>query len=154
MRLWVGILLKKLFKGYKLLDKTDDEYLEYIEYKLPAQNSYFNFEKVSKRTHLDIASVNSAIYIESEKNIIKKIHLSAGGVSPIPLYLKDTSQFLLGEKITKDTLFESLPIIQSEISPISDIRGSEDYKRLLLNQLFKAHFIQLFPELIKFEELI
>ena len=148
------ILLKDLFKDYKLLDKTDDEYLEYIEFKLPLKNSHFNFEKVSKRTHLDIASVNSAIYVESEKNIIKKIQLSAGGVSTVPLYLKDTSQFLLEKKITKDTLFESLQIIQSEISPISDIRGSEDYKRLLLNQLFKAHFIQLFPELIKFEELI
>ena len=148
------ILLKNLFKGYKQLDKSVDEYLEYIEFKLPAQNSYFNFEKVSKRTHLDIASVNSAIYIELEKNIIKKIHLSAGGVSPVPLYLKDTSQFLLGKKITKDTLFESLQIIQSEISPISDIRGSAEYKRLLINQLFKAHFIKLFPELINVEELI
>ena len=36
---------------------------------------------------------------------------------------------------------------QSEITPISDARGSEDYKRLLLGQLIKAHFITLFPEL-------
>ncbi|MCJ7554726.1 MAG: FAD binding domain-containing protein, partial [Ignavibacteriaceae bacterium] len=148
------ILLKNLFKGYKQLDKTDDEYLEYIEFKLPTKNSHFNFEKVSKRTHLDIASVNSAIYIEAVDNIISDIHISGGGVSPIPLYLKKTSQFLLGKEIKIDTIVEALAIIQSEISPISDIRGSEDYKRLLLNQLFKAHFIELFPEIINVETLI
>jgi len=148
------ILLRNLFNGYKNLDKTNNEYLEYIEFQLPSKNSHFNFEKVSKRTHLDIASVNSAICIEVVGNIISDIHISAGGVSPIPLYLENTSQFLLGKPITIDALVETLAIIQSEISPISDVRGSEDYKRLLLNQLFKAHFIELFPELINVDEMI
>ena len=148
------ILLKDFYKGYKQLNKTGDEYLECVEFKLPSKNSHFNFEKVSKRTHLDIASVNSAMYIETDNDIISSIHISAGGVAPIPLYLENTSKFLLGKKITRETLFESLQIIQSEISPITDIRGSADYKRLLLNQLFKAHFIELFPELINVEELI
>jgi xanthine dehydrogenase small subunit len=148
------ILLKNLFKGYKQLDKTNDEFLEYIELKLPSKNSYFNFEKVSKRTHLDIASVNSAMYVELIDNIITDIHISAGGVAPIPLYLENTSQFLIGRKVTMDSIVDALPIIQSEISPISDVRGSEEYKRILLNQLFKAHFIELFPELINVEALI
>ena len=148
------VLLKDLFKGYKQLDKTDDEYLEYIEFKSPAQNSYFNFEKVSKRTHLDIASVNSAMYVEVDNDIISSIHISAGGVAPIPLYLERSSQIMIGKKIKMESLVEALPIIQSEISPISDIRGSADYKRLLINQLIKAHFVELFPELINFEDLI
>ncbi|MCW8802793.1 MAG: FAD binding domain-containing protein [Ignavibacteriaceae bacterium] len=148
------ILLKNLYKGYKQLDKSDDEYLEYIEFKLPSKNSHFNFEKVSKRTHLDIASVNSAMYVQVIDNIITDIHISAGGIYPIPLYLENTSQFLLNKEITMNTVIEALPILQSEISPISDVRGSKDYKRLLLNQLFKAHFIELFPELINVEALI
>ena len=148
------ILLRNLFKGYKQLDKSVDEYLEYIEFKLPSKNSYFNFEKVSKRTHLDIASVNSAMHLEVVDSIITNIHISAGGVSSIPLYLENTSQFLLGKKNAIETLLEAVPIIQSEILPISDIRGSADYKRLLLNQLFKAHFIELFPETINVEALI
>ncbi len=148
------VLLKNFYKGYKNLYKTDNEFLEFIEFKLPLGNSYFNFEKVSKRTHLDIASVNTAIYVEADDNNITKIHISAGGVAPIPLYLKNTSQFLTGKRISIESLMDTLPIIQSEISPISDIRGSGDYKRLLLNNLFKAHFLELFPDLIKVEELI
>jgi xanthine dehydrogenase small subunit len=148
------ILLKNLFKGYKDLDKSNVEYLEYIEFKIPSKNSRFNFEKVSKRAHLDIASVNSVMYVETNNDIITDIHISAGGVAPIPLYLENTSQFLCGKKVELSSIVNAISIIQSEISPISDIRGSTDYKRLLINQLFKAHFIELFPELISVEALI
>ena len=41
----------------------------------------------------------------------------------------------------------------SEISPISDARGSAEYKKLLLRQLLFAHFIKLFPEQIDVERL-
>ncbi|MBT5115607.1 MAG: (2Fe-2S)-binding protein, partial [Candidatus Marinimicrobia bacterium] len=44
-------------------------------------------------------------------------------------------------------------VLQREISPISDVRGSADYKRLLLRQLFYAHFIKLFPTQITLESL-
>ena len=53
--------LRKLYKGYKTLDKKPQEYIEQIWFELPGKNTLFHFEKVSKRTHLDIASVNSAI---------------------------------------------------------------------------------------------
>ncbi len=82
------------------------------------------------------------------------IHISAGGVAPIPFYLENTSKYLLRKEIKMDTIVEALPIIQTETSPISDVRGSEDYKRLLINQLVKAHFIELFPEIINVEALI
>jgi xanthine dehydrogenase small subunit len=36
---------------------------------------------------------------------------------------------------------------QAEIRPISDVRGTAEYKRLLLGQLIKAHFLTLFPNL-------
>ena len=33
-----------------------------------------------------------------------------------------------------------------EIAPISDVRGSAAYKRLLARQLLIAHFVTLFPD--------
>jgi xanthine dehydrogenase small subunit len=38
---------------------------------------------------------------------------------------------------------EAIAIIKTEISPISDTRGSKEYKTLLLTQLVKAHFLTL-----------
>jgi xanthine dehydrogenase small subunit len=139
--------LRQLYKGYKTLDKTPDEYVEKIWFTLPDTNTLFNFEKVSKRTHLDIASVNTAMSITMDKEIISNAGISAGGVGPVPEYLKKTSEFLKGKLLHEELVAEATEIAQAEINPISDTRGSALYKRLLLSQLIKAHFITLFPDL-------
>jgi xanthine dehydrogenase small subunit len=41
-----------------------------------------------------------------------------------------------------------------EIAPISDARGTADYKRLLLRQLIYAHFLLLFPQKVNDAELL
>ncbi len=148
------VLLKDFYKGYKSLDLKGNEILEYLSFPLPEENFLFNFEKVSRRTNLDIASVNSAIYLSMNKNLIQKINISAGGISPFPILLEKTSTFLKGKKIISENILTAASITQSEISPISDVRGSAEYKSLLLRQILLLHFLKLFPEQIHAEELV
>ena len=135
--------LRKLYKGYKQLDKRPDEIISKIWFELPGKNSLFNFEKVSKRTNLDIASVNSAISITINKGVIESASISAGGVGPVPMYLEKTSVFLNGKIINEELIEEAIQIAQTEISPISDARGTKEYKTLLLGKLIRAHCICL-----------
>ena len=138
-----SIYLKDFYKGYKQLDKSNDEFIEKIIFTKPPKEAVFNFEKVCKRTWLDIASVNSACLIQIDKNgVIKDIHLSAGGVAPYPKYLSNTASFLKGKKIEPAILNEAIKIMNDEIAPISDARGTKEYKSLLLRQLFLAHTIK------------
>ena len=136
--------LNQFYKGYKTFDLKDDELIKDIQFQLPAKHTKFNFEKVSKRTHLDIASVNSAIQLSVKDNAIQNAHVSIGGVAATPKYLFKTSAFLNGKPLNKTTILEANEILQKEISPISDVRGSSNYKRLLARQLFFAHFTALF----------
>lgn len=131
--------LRKLYKGYKELDKTAEEHIDRISFGWPGPSHFFNFEKVSKRTHLDIASVNSALSVEMEGAIIRRAGLAAGGVGPVPLFLEKTSAFMEGKEMNEETISGATRILQTEISPISDARGSKEYKTLLLEQLLKAH---------------
>ena len=164
--------LKDLYLGYKHLAKSDDEIITAIRFRKPTGDFRFNFEKVSKRTYLDISTVNTAISFRVSSPHVSKgssspsraltyvraaiagdtrptdtiidAHVAAGGVSAIPLYLKETSAFLRGKEVIAETIADANEIMQSEISPISDVRGTEAYKRLLLRQLFTAHFVELF----------
>lgn len=138
--------LKRFFLGYKQLDKKPDEYIEGIRFALPAPGAHFNFEKVSKRTYLDIAGVNTAIQLNTDGVIIRQAGLSIGGVSPTPLFLQATCDFLAGKPLEESVLADAQKILQQEINPISDIRGTAEYKRLLARQLFFAHFSALFPD--------
>ncbi len=136
------LALKDFYLGYKKLAKNEDEFMTKISFQ--TDFTHFNFEKVCKRTYLDIASVNTAISLKMSDNFIENAHISAGGVAPIPLYLQKTSEFLCGKEISETTITQACEILQTEVAPISDVRGSESYKRLLLKQLFTAHFVELF----------
>ena len=148
------LFLKDFYKGYKTLDKKSDEILESVSFKIPPENSRFNYEKVSRRTYLDIASANSSMYIELNGSKIILAHISAGGVAPIPLYLKKTSEFLRGKEVSESIVNEAIEVMLTEISPISDARGTVEYKTLLLRQLIYSHFIKFFPDIISLEEVV
>jgi xanthine dehydrogenase small subunit len=147
------VMLKDFYLGYKTLDKKTDEIIAEIIFEVPS-SSKFNFEKVCKRQYLDIASVNTAITVSVNGNTITDVDVSIGGVGPIPKYLTKTGEFLMGKSISIDTVKQAEQLLQTELAPISDARGTEDYKRLLARQLFFAHFITLFPETFKMNDLV
>lgn len=142
------IALRDFYKGYKTLDKMPDEFVKNILFQLPDAATFVNFEKVCKRKHLDIASVNSAISVKVKEDKILEAAVAVGGVGPVPLFLKNTSEFLKGKALNNETVLNACALAQNEISPIGDVRGSVAYKRLLMEQLIKAHFIKLFPKYI------
>jgi xanthine dehydrogenase small subunit len=136
------ISLKDFYLGYKKLAKSEDEIITKIRFR--KDFTHFNFEKVCKRQYLDIASVNTAISLKVSDNKIEGANVSIGGVFATPLYLRKTSEFLSGKEINETTITQANEILQTEIAPISDVRGTAEYKRLLAKQLFKAHFVELF----------
>lgn len=139
--------LAELYLGYKKLAKAADEQVIEISFLAPQASDFFNFEKVSKRTHLDIASVNTAAWLRLENGVVSAARLSAGGVGPVPLLLARTSAYLLGRELCADTVAGANAVMQTEISPIGDVRGTAAYKRLLLRQLLFAHFLRFAPKL-------
>jgi xanthine dehydrogenase small subunit len=146
--------LRKFYKAYKTLDMQEGELLAELHFPLPAPGFRFHFEKVSRRAHLDIASVNTAIGLGMDGSTIRSALLSAGGVAPVPMLLARASAFLAGKEAEPDVIREAAGIAGEEISPIDDVRGSAAYKRLLLQRLIRAHFIELFPERAMTAELL
>jgi xanthine dehydrogenase small subunit len=134
------ILLRDLFLDYKKLSFRKGETLTKISFDIPLENSFSNFIKISRRSHLDIASVNSAIYFIRQGDIIKNCFISAGGVAPIPKFLVNASRYLKGKKISYDIFAGAADIASEEISPISDVRGSDEYKKGLLKKIIISHF--------------
>jgi xanthine dehydrogenase small subunit len=148
------IPLSHFFLDYKKLDIRENELVLSVEFELPDEKTLFNFEKVSKRLHLDIASVNTAIKLETEGKKIKKAVLAAGGIAPIPKVLSTTSGFLTGKELSMETVKTAAGLLSADISPISDVRGSKEYKELLLKQLFLAHFMETAPEIFQEEAIL
>lgn len=149
------VAMKDFFLGYKTMDKRPNEIMTELVFPVGNDNTRVHWEKVSKRKCLDIATVNSAIRIDATpEGLISDVTITLGGVAAVPLWLKDTAAYLRGKTIETGTIAEALRIVQNEISPISDVRGSAHYKRLLARQLVLAHFIELYPDRIALENFV
>lgn len=147
------LALEQFFLDYKHINLGADEEIAWLSLELPAKPTAFSFEKVSRRGFLDIASVNSALRIETEDGQILSARLSAGGIAPIPLLLAEAGEFLAGRPLCANTVKEAARLAVAAATPIDDIRGSAPYKRLLLRQIVYAHFLKLFPDQILWEDL-
>jgi len=138
--------LSKFFLGYKRLAKTPEERIASIRFPQTEAGTFINWEKVSKRRVLDIATVNSAAKIRVANGRIVSATLALGGVAATPLVLSDASEKLVGLPLDIDSIGTVIDSAQNEFKPISDVRGDASYKRLLARQLLWAHFQKIISE--------
>jgi xanthine dehydrogenase small subunit len=144
--------LSDFFIDYKKTQIAENEIIG--GYFIPAFNGavsddevFFSFEKISKRTHLDIASANSALSISlDEKGLIKKAVYVIGGCAAVPIAANKTCDFLFGKKIDFKTVKQAGKIAAKEVSPMDDVRGSAEYRRLLAERMLIKHFVKIFPQ--------
>jgi len=135
--------IENFYKGYKAFDLSKNEIIDEIRIPLLRENEKFYFKKVAQRKHLDIASVNSAIKVKYKDKEIVDCRISAGGVYPYPLYLKELSESLRGYEQTGNINDIVFKILAESITPIDDIRGTAAYKRVLLKNLIISYFSEL-----------
>jgi xanthine dehydrogenase small subunit len=109
--------------------------------QIPLTEFFQGYKQLAKRPSEIVTEIifpkpspNTAIHFEK---VSKRKYLDIASVNSA---IKITQTGGLIQKINL--------VAQHEIAPISDIRGSAEYKRLLARQLMIAHFSKLFPEWI------
>ncbi len=147
------IELDRFFLGYKKTDMAETEHI--VSILIPSDVVVFNFEKVARRSRLDIACVNSAMAVRMlPDGTISHARLSAGGVAAVPLLLENAGREMQG-KSPDVSLARSTGLLAARAgNPQSDVRGSSTYRKRLLERLTWAHFIRLWPDLHLDEELL
>jgi xanthine dehydrogenase small subunit len=129
------VALRDFFKGYRQTDRRADEIITQLEFAIPSPFSDISLYKNSNRKDLDISAMNLAIRIDwhdSQKQNIKNVIVAAGGLAATPIRLNKTEQDL------KRKLFpQALKSVQSEFTPISDVRASASYRRIVVENLLK-----------------
>lgn len=137
------ININDFYVGYKQTDIKNTEVVQAIE--IPIENDLlFSFEKTSKRKSVDISTVNSAVAIKTENNIIKKINIAFGGIAATPISLTEIKKFLTEKNISEEIINQSAELAMQSVNPISDMRGSEQYRKILVKNHIIKHFNKLF----------
>jgi CO/xanthine dehydrogenase FAD-binding subunit len=102
-------------------------------------NSDFNihhFEKVGQRNALAISIASlAALLTVTAAGIIERIRLAWGSVAPTIVRPADIEATLTGQPLSRETLQETVPLLQKAISPIDDIRATASYRRTVAGNL-------------------
>ncbi len=131
-----SILIKDFFKGYRKNVLKKDQILASIEIPIPQKNNKLFFWKLSKRFDQDISTISLAININTQNHIIKDLHIAAGGVAEIPKYLDGLSRRMINNNID-EAINLAIDDIENYIDPISDLRGTSEYRKTSFKGLFR-----------------
>ncbi|MGK5088210.1 xanthine dehydrogenase family protein subunit M [Bdellovibrionota bacterium FG-2] len=93
------------------------------------------FRKVGARKAQAISKVSVAGWAYVEKGLIKDVRLALGSVAPTVVRGKQTETLLRGKSLTPALRAEACKVLGLEISPISDIRSTDVYRRRIAQNL-------------------
>jgi xanthine dehydrogenase small subunit len=132
--------VNEFYKGYKVKDLAPDEIITQVLIPLPAPDELVKLYKVSRRNDLDIATFGAALRLKRAGDVITRAYLAYSGVGPTVVRLPGTEAFLQGKLFLEETFREAGRLARAEIQPISDVRGSQDFRlRLAENILVKFY---------------
>lgn len=132
--------INTFYTGYKKFDLLPNEILTKIILPLPAANAKLGLYKVSKRRDLDISTVTLGIYLKTQAGKITEAHLAAGGVGATVVRLRSAEKSLAGSDWSAEAFSQAGQIAAAEISPLSDVRGSAEFRKVLVKNLFMKYW--------------
>ncbi len=91
------------------------------------------YEKLGRYKGEDLAQAGIGVLVDANKNY----RFAYCAVGPIPKRMKKLEDFLKGKEISDKLLEEAAELIPDEISPISDIRSSAEYRTHMMKIMFK-----------------
>jgi xanthine dehydrogenase small subunit len=137
------IAIDAFYRGAKRTHLAVDEIITrvLIPLPLPARDEVVRLYKVSKRKEMDVSTFRAAVRIARRGDVIERAAIAYAGVGPTVRRLRDTENFLEGQPFSEETFRAAGRRAHTEVEPISDHRGSRDYKlRLAENILLKFFY--------------
>ncbi|MEH6514146.1 MAG: xanthine dehydrogenase family protein subunit M [Maribacter arcticus] len=131
------IPIDDFFHGFYMTALEPGDILTEIQIPKTKKNSGGAYHKVERKVG-DYATAGVAVHIElDDDGVCQEIGIGLTNVSAVPMRLERGEEILRGKKIT-DELIEQVGVIAGEdAEPESDLRGSEAYKRSIVNTITK-----------------
>ncbi len=134
--------IDQAFSGYRRLALQPGELITHVSFDATRKGETLRLFKVSQRKDLDISAVSAAFAItrvgnrSGEYPVIDGARVAYGGIAATPVRLAQVEDALRGE-LTPAKVASVASLITHAIAPISDLRGSSAYRRIVAANLFR-----------------
>jgi carbon-monoxide dehydrogenase medium subunit len=138
------ISLEKFFSGPGTTILSTDEIVAEIQVpNIPAHTGVV-YIKLPARTLIDIAAVGVAalITLDLKSQTFRDVKIVLGAVAPTPIRAKKAEDIIRGEKIEEKLIQKAAQLASEEAHPISDVRGSANYRKEMVKVLTRQAISQ------------
>jgi len=117
----------------KTLIKRDEILTEVIIPDQPTTGSTYIKFGLRKAGALAVVSVAASVTVQD--GVLVDVRIVMGAVAPVPLRAKEAEDAIRGQKITDALLEKAADLAAAESRPITDLRGSAEYRREMVRVL-------------------
>jgi CO/xanthine dehydrogenase FAD-binding subunit len=121
--------LADLFAGPGLTTLAAGELLTAIRLSPSTASGGSCYLRQTVRWSMDLAGVGVAASVEAEDGVAKRARVALGAVAPVPLRAVDAGASVEGTDMAPTALDEAGALAAAACSPISDARGTAEYRR-------------------------
>lgn len=129
------MLLEEFFTGPGKTQLAPDEIVTGFTVPPPTPRTGKCYIKHGRRKAMELATVGVAVTLTMADETISEIRIALGAVAPTPIRARKAEAVIRGHVPSPDLIGECARIAASETSPISNIRGSADYRRRMVEEL-------------------
>lgn len=134
--------LEDFFTGPNQTVLKDDELLIELKVPAPAPRSAAVFLKHGVRKAMEIAIVCVASYVSLQDGVCSGVRITMGAVAPTPLRARKAESLLSGKALSQDLAAQVGTVAAQEARPITDMRGSLEYRRAIVQALTSRTLMQ------------
>ena len=125
--------LGEFFTGPGKTTLAPDELLAQVHVPAPQLGTGSAYQRHTPRKQMDIAVVGvAALLALGDGGHITRARIALGAVAPTPVRASHAESLLEGQAATDDTFARAAEAAAGECSPISDTRGSAEFRRHLV----------------------
>ncbi len=136
------IPVEQFITGYRETARAPDELITAIKIPKTLKDELHRSYKISKRKDLDISTLSSGFKLVLDNGgRVDSIILAYGGMAERIKRAASVEQFLRGKEWTRETVEDAMQYIDNDFTPISDVRGGEEMRRIAAKNLLLKFWI-------------
>jgi len=127
------IAIEDWFTGPKRTALKPDEMVVAVSMKKPAKKSASCYKKLGRYKGEDLAQAGVGVLVCEDK----QYKVSFNAVGPVPTRAHKIETLLNGQELTEENIAKAQDLVEQEISPITDIRASKEYRTQMVKVMLE-----------------
>jgi aerobic carbon-monoxide dehydrogenase medium subunit len=143
--------VQELFLDFYTTSLADDEIITEVMIPLLPKKSGIEYQRFSSSSVVDKPAAGVAVRLTLERGNeeIQLARVVLGCVGATPVRARGAEEILIGKRLLLDSAIEAGKAASQECDPITDLRGSAEYKRAIIGVLVKRAAVKAYERAMR-----